>query len=279
MNFPHAFRRICVDTHASVLTEQRATISWAMQPDFDAPGPWTFTLQRGLAPTDDAWEDIATTVDQPWLYDNRPITNTIGIAIFYRIKLVDGKGVVYYSQAQEIKAYWSRYDWTLAKEITRKERFLMQTRTGVKGWLLKRKYFGDPCPLCLDPVTGQVIDPNCTDCFGTGIVGGYYEPYTFWLTMNGSQKTKKLTPDQGTTATNLEVVRALAYPSVEPNDVWVHGYTNTRYFIEPDIKVLARHRGIDLVMEYTLLEVPTKHPVYLVPIPCPNLPGSEPAQT
>ena len=275
---PHAFRRICVDTHASILTTQRATISWAMQPDFDAPGPWTFTLQRGLAPNDDAWEDIASTVDQPWLYDNRPITNMIGVAIFYRIKLVDGKGVIYYSQAQEIKAYWSRYDWTLAKEIIRKESFLMQRKTGVKGYLLKRKYFGPPCP-CTDPVTGQVIDPTCTLCFGTGILGGYYPPYAMWLTMNATQRLRQVTAEQGSIAATIESVRALAYPTVEPDDVWVHGYTNTRYFIMPDIKALARHRGIELVMEYTLNEVPTNHIVYQVPIVCPVVDGDILAQT
>ena len=262
------FRRINVDTHYSVLTTQQVTVSWAMEPSFNAPGPWEFTLQRGFAPTETVWEDIATTVDQPWLYDNRPNVNKIGVPVYYRIKLLDGNGIVYYSQIQTTKAYWGRYDWTLAKEIIRKENLLLRQKTGTSGWLLKRKYFGDKCPDCTDQTTGQVEASDCTTCYGTGITGGYYPAFEYWVTMNATQRMRKLTAEQGVVSATVETVRALAYPVVEPNDVWVNGQTNTRYFIGPDPKAVARHRGIDLVMDLTFNEVPSDHIVYQFPIVC-----------
>jgi hypothetical protein len=262
------FLRINVDTHFSVLTTQRVTVSWAMEPSFVEPGPWTFTLQRGYAPTEDAWEDIATTVDQPWLYDNRPTVNVVGTSVYYRIKLVDGNGVVYYSQVQTTSAYWTRYDWSLAKEIIRKETLLLRKKTGVRGVLLKRRYFGERCPVCTNPTTGQVESSTCTTCYGTGIVGGYYPPFEYWVTMNATQRMRKLTAEQGVIASTIESVRALAYPVPEGNDVWVNGETNQRYYVTPDIKVIARHRGISLVLDLVLNEVPTDHVIYQFPTLC-----------
>lgn len=262
------FRRIVVDTHFSVLTTQRTTVSWAMDPAFVEPGPWTFALQRGHAPTETSWENIAVVVDQPWIYDNRPIVNTIGTPTYYRIKLVDGNGVEHYSQVQVTTAYWGRYDWSLAKEIIRKETLLSRKKTGVSGWLLKRRYFGERCPVCTNQVTGQVQKSACTTCFGTGIVGGYYPAFEYWVTMNATQRMRKLTADQGLLSTTIESVRALAYPIVEGNDVWVHGDTNTRYFVSSDIKAVARHRGINLILDLVLNEVPADHIVYKFPIVC-----------
>lgn len=262
------FRRIDVDAHFSVVTTQRVTVTWAMEPSFCEPGPWAFTLQRGFAPTEDQWEDIATTTDQPWLYDNRPVLNKVGVPVYYRVKLVDGNGVEYLSQVQVCQAYWQRYDWSLAKEIIRKETMLQKKKTGVHGWLLKRRYFGDRCPVCTDPATGQVMTSNCTTCYGTGVTGGYYPGFEYWVTMNATQRMRKLTVEQGVVAATIESVRALAYPVVMANDVWVHGHTNTRYFVGADIKAIARHRGIDLIVDLVLTEVPSDHIIYQFPTPC-----------
>jgi hypothetical protein len=269
---PRIFRRISVDTHFSQLTTQRATIAWAMEPSFVEPGPWTFTLQRGFAPTEDKWEDIAIVVDQPWVYDNRPASNLVGTPVYYRIKLVDGNGVTYYSQVQVATAYWNRYDWSLAKEVIRKETLVQHNKAGVNGWVLKRRYFGERCPVCTNQVTGQIESSTCQTCYGTGIVGGYYPAYEYWVTMNASQGMRKLTADQGLISTVIETVRALAYPVAEANDIWVHGQTNTRYYIA-EVKTLARHRGIDLIVDLRLNEVPNNHIIYEFPITCPPQPS------
>lgn len=262
------FRRIVVDTHFSVLTTQRTTVSWAMEPSFVEPGPWTFTLQRGHSPTETAWEDIAVVVDQPWVYDNRPTVNTIGTPTYYRIKLVDGNDVVHYSQVQVTTAYWGRYDWSLAKEIIRKETLVLRRKAGVNGWLLKRRYFGERCPVCTNAVTGQVQNSTCTTCYGTGVVGGYYPAFEYWVTMNATQRMRRLTPEQGLMSATIESVRALAYPVVDGNDVWVNGQTNARYFISQDIKAVARHRGIDLILDVVITEAPSDHVIYQFPIAC-----------
>lgn len=263
------FKRLTVDIHYNMVTEQRVLVEWAMEKSFIAqcPGPYKFTLLRGFSPTDDNFTPLAYTIDQPWLYDNDPVLPQKGVDVFYKVILEDAGGNQYTSQAVHASTYWSRYDWTLAREIIRKETMVMRKRAGVCGWLLKARVFGALCP-CTDPDTGQKMSPDCVECYGTGIVGGYYPPFEYWVIMNPTQRLKKLDADQGLITRNIETVRALAYPSPLSNDIWVNANTDQRYVVGSDIVAAARHRGIDLILNLRLEERPRSDPIYAFPIPC-----------
>ena len=262
------FKRLTVDAHFNPIVKRRILVDWALSKEFDAPGPYTVTLQRGYATNDDSFIDVAVTVDQPWLYDNSPAWPGKGLDVFYRVKLVDGEGREYVSQPASAGSHWSRYDWTIAKEIIRKEHLVLRKRAGVKGWLLKRRLWGDICAACADPETGQINEPNCTNCYGTGIDGGYYDPLEYWVIMNPTQRLKKLDAQQGLKTQTIETVRSLAYPRPVGADVWVNAYTDQRYVVMGDVAATARHRGVDLVLNLRLEERDRSEPMYLVPVPC-----------
>lgn len=264
------FKRLALDVQGAVAAENRVLVEWALEPTAVGriPGPYTFTLERGYAATDDGFTPVAITVDQPWAYDNNPIFPQKGNTdVFYRVVLTDGEGVTYTSQAQAVGVYWGRYDFSLAREIIRKETLLLRKRAGVQGWLLKRRIFGAACE-CVNPNTGQIENPNCPSCYGTGIDGGFYEPFEYWVLMNPSQRMKKLDGDQGLLTETIETVRALAYPRPAANDIWVHHHTDQRFVIQGDISAIARHRGIDLVLNLRLQERGRSEPIYQVPVPC-----------
>jgi hypothetical protein len=265
------FHRLTVETHFNMITDKRVLVEWALEKDFiaAAPGPYKFTLYRGYAANDDNFEAIAYTFDQPWLYDNNPQLPLKGMDVFYKVLLEDSAGNQYWSQAAHGTTYWERYDWTIAREIIRKEHLLQRKRAGTKGWLLKRRLWGEKCPAdCVDPITDQVNYAHCDECYGTGILGGYYDPIEYWIIMNPSQRIKKLDPNQGLTTTIIETVRALAYPAPATNDIWVHAHTDQRYNVMEDISAIARHRGINLVLNLRLKERSRSESIYKVPTPC-----------
>jgi hypothetical protein len=264
------FQRLTVDTKFNLITNQRVMVSWVFTRDFTAPGPYTFTLQRatGVTTNESDWQDIAQCVDQPWIYDNSPLSSTLQIPVYYRVILVDGDGVRYVSQAVTEEAYWDRYDWQIAKEIVRKESMLLRKRSGVRGWLLKRRTFGDACTQCTDPVTGQILNSQCTACYGTGVEGGYFEPFEYWIALDPAERKTRLDPEAGYMTVVVETARALAYPIPQPNDLWVNSHTNNRYVIQGDIVAVARHRGIDLVLNLRLKLLETAHVAYQFPTPC-----------
>lgn len=263
------FKRITVDVHFSPIVSRQVLVAWALEPSFVEQGPYTFTVYRADAPSQDLADltPVARVVDQPWAYDNGLAALESTHDVFYRVVLEDGNGRTYESQTAVGTSYWSRYDWTLAREIIRKETLLLQKRAGVKGYLLKRRTFGDPCP-CADPETEQLMDPDCEDCYGTPFKDGYYPPFVYWVLMNPTTSVVKLDADAGLLSASLETVRALAYPIPEPGDVWVHAHTDQRFVIQGEITALARHRGIDLVLQLQLSEADRSHPIYKVPIPC-----------
>lgn len=262
-----AFERLTVDAYFNRITSNRVLVEWAMAKDFLAPGPYTFTLYRGYAVDDPHPVALATTVDQPWLYDNNPIWPQKGTDVYYWVVMVDGEGHVYQSQAVSGSTYWDSYDWTLARDIVRKEHMVMRKRAGTKGWLVKRRQWGDPCP-DIDPVTGEINNPFGPPCYGTNFLGGYYDPIEYWVIINPTQRLAKLDANQGLVTQTIETVRALAYPTPEPLDFWAHANTGQRFIVLGDISAIARHRGIDLILDLRLEERARSDPIYSFPLPC-----------
>lgn len=260
------FKRLNIEVHFHLVAQNAVFISWALNREFRQPGPYVFTLYRSRSSTGDAKKEVASVVDQPFMYDYNPMFGTHEKSVYYAVKLKDGTGAEYWSQWAPVEQYWEHKDWLLAREIIRKETLLMKKRVGVKGFLLKRKTYGDPCMDCTDPNTGSVTNPSCAGCYGTGIEGGYYSPLELWVTMNPSQSLQKLTNDQGVITANVETVRALAYPQADPNDIWVNANTNNRYRVLEDAAAIARHRGIDLIMNIRIEELPSSSPVYNIPV-------------
>jgi hypothetical protein len=265
------FARVAIDAHFNAIAHNRVLVEWAMDRSFRAAGPYTFTLLRGYAINDDNYVPVAETLDQPWAYDRNPIYPSQGTEIYYKVKLVDGDGEIYYSEAACLTSYWNHYDYTIGREVLRKESLLLYKRAGVRGWLFKRRGWGELCTAdgCTDPDTGEVNNPECLECYGTGIVGGYYDPLEYWVIMNPTQVIKKLDADKGLLIENMETVRCLAYPSPSANDVWVQFGSNQRYVVQADIATVARHRGIDLVLNMRLEERPRSDIIYQLPTPCP----------
>ena len=261
------FKRIDVEQSFNVVAKQSVLVAWVMNPGFTAPGPYRFKLQRGHAANDDRWADISETVDQPWLYDRLTKQLPFDGSTFYRVLLTDGRGTEYVSQTAALQTDWGHYDWRLVREILRKEQLLMSKRGGATGWLLKRRIWGDQCTTCLDPNTNTVRDGHCPVCFGTGLVGGYYAAMPYMTIVDPSQRLKRLTGDQGLTTTVMETVRALAWPSPEQNDIWVNARTNRRSRILEDIANIAVHRGVPLVLNLHLQELPNTDVVYDIPTP------------
>lgn len=261
------FKRLLIENHFSLVSERRIIVYWVMSDSFAGPGPYTFTLQRGRAANDDSWVDVATVVDQPWLYDNNVILRAFDGSTFYRVKLVDGDKTVYYSQPIPVTTAWDHADWRRMKEITRKE-LLVRRLAGTKGWLLKRRQFGAVCP-CVDPNSDQLAG-SCPICYGTSIVGGYYPALEYSQLKQPEQRMKRLTGEQGLVTTVLNTGEFLAWPMPEQNDIWVNAYANLRFRIESDITVASDWRGVNMKLNLRLTELPNTDVVYTVPTPVPT---------
>jgi hypothetical protein len=104
-------------------------------------------------------------------------TRTLGLTALYKIVGIDNVGNRY--EVNNIGAtHVDSKAGLLAKELHRRERVLYKTHpySRVDVIILMRKNSGNICPECGDincPTSGPNI--SCANCYGTGIVGGYFK--------------------------------------------------------------------------------------------------------
>jgi hypothetical protein len=251
-------------------------VTWDLRPDFNDPGPFTFQLQvgrSGVATADD-WEDVGMSI-QDTFYAIDPDQRVFGKTNWthYRVVLSDSAGI-YYSNPQSGVGALGVRGWRLAREVTRKES-IRHRFASTRGFLLKRKYHGTKCPVCLDYQTGEVRQPYCATCYGTKWVGGYYLPLPCVYADLGLDAHHTQIDAGGRTQTTDSVAvmaRMLGAPQLGEDDVWVSEDDDRRYYVHRIVNQ-AEFRGVPIVIVAELRVVPFSDTVYQITIPdhLPNI--------
>jgi hypothetical protein len=253
-------------------------VTWGLGRSFCDPGPYLFELQWAET-TNGTWETVQTgpISDTYFAVDETRRLFAKEIESYYRVIMTTGT-TTYISYAKGANSFWSKRDWLLGREICRKERLLAKKFVGWEGYLLKRKIWGPKCPRCADFDTDEVNESCCTICFGTGVVGGYWEGYpTFVYNMEGGPTQFKEFEDNTNMKEDvmMQNMRILAYPHISTNDIFVHTGSGRRYFVRP-VKVGATVKGVPIIYRVTLALIPYTDPAYTVPItPVPPEPYDE----
>ncbi len=192
-------------------------IYWGIEPSFGEPTPWNFTVQWGTAGTGD-WTNITTVSDAFTATDPQQREYSALFDGFYRVQLTTDAGNTYSSLPSNYPSEWTTRDLRIVDELRRKELLLYRKREGVKCWILYRKHWGEECS-CVDSTTGEVTDPSCTDCYGTGFVGGYYAPHQTYCFIQEAGTAVRT--GRGTTAYNSAQARIVPIPPVCKYDILI----------------------------------------------------------
>lgn len=245
-------------------------IEWQLKSNFSDTGPYVFQIQVGRTglPDADDWENVGATVTNGFfgldpsvrLYGKFPWTH-------YRIKLVTANNT-YYSVPQPALGNLSKLDWNRAREIIRMETVRLQRGTGKDGYLLKRRLFGEPCS-CIDKQTKEILKPHHLECYGTGIVGGYFEPYPcVFVELDNIKHRSHLDAGagRGTIDDDTRVTgRMLNIPQIFSYDVWVDKDTDNRWLFHT-INSVGEVRSLPIILKVEMRKLPYSHPVYNIRI-------------
>jgi hypothetical protein len=241
-------------------------VEWTLVKGFKDTGIYTFQVQVGTTGSNlsDDWVDVGTpVVDTYFKLDT--IKRLYGKFAWthYRIKLTTDQDT-YYSHPQSILGTLDFHRWNRARELVRLESLRLKHLAGQEGYLLKRKHFGTACS-CLDPQTQEVLDAQHDICYGTGIVGGYYEPIPcFYVEQSRSNSNNNLDAGQmrGTIDDSAIVTgRMINIPQIYSMDVWVDRDTDKRWLIR-GITNLVEVQTLPLVLSVEMRLLPYGHPVY-----------------
>jgi len=243
-------------------------VEWELSSSFSDPAPYEFQLQVGRTASNDAddWTNIGSPVVNAFYSidaDQRVWGNVQWT--HYRVKLTTVNGV-YYSPPEPALGALSRIDWRRGREIRRKEELrFRKTPAGTEGYLLKRRIYGERCT-CIDEMTHECRNPQHVDCYGTGILGGYFDAIgCSWVEFTLRQTRTHQDLSRGTVNDVAVPARMLYWPQPNSYDVWVNATSDERWIIH-EVSSIAEIRGIPLVANVGLRLVPFGDIIYDIPV-------------
>lgn len=243
-------------------------VQWEVHPSFTDPGPYEYQLQFGRTGNLDAddWEAVGLTAfnvsflidDDTRLYGKTNWTH-------YRVCLTTPVAK-YFSRPIAALGNLGFQDRRIFMEIMRAQQIQLRKSDGSEGFLLKRRLFGPPCDAdCIFEPTKEVINPQCSKCFGSGFAGGYFDPVScIYVALSPNSSHNNL--DGGKVVGTIEegaVVkgRMLAVPAVFENDVWVDKKNDHRWYIHR-IKNVVELRNIPIAIDVEFRFAPFTDPIY-----------------
>lgn len=247
-------------------------IAWELNDHFVAtnPPPHTFQLQVGRTanPLADDWEPVGVPATDTWfLIDDSQRVFGKTQWTHYRICLATATQTLF-SQPQPAYGFLDFREQRLYLEIIRKE--LLRFRyTGQEGYLLKRKLYGLACASCTDQQTGEVRDPDCPTCLGTGFMQGYFPPMEcIFADVDPISRRDELDAGQmrGTINDIVTSARMLAAPHLNAEDVWVQRRGDQRWYVQRVIHT-SEMQGTPIVAKVELRLAPYSDSIYNVFIP------------
>jgi hypothetical protein len=184
--------------------------------------------------------------------------------VYYRVVMVVG-GETYNSKPERTIGVWNKHDWLIARDVVRKEYLRLKRYVGTFGYLLRKREHGVPCTDCQDFDTEETISANCGGCFGTGIIGGYYDAIPYYVDLSGTASQRDVQSPFGDVDNRRRSARAVAYPMVTTYDLWIDADKNKRYVIR-QVEMSVEIKGRPLVYNFELRELPANAIEYQIPL-------------
>lgn len=265
----NVFTRVSVYPHQP----EGVLIEWELHPKFNPIGSYTFTVEYSRSGNQNSgeWSDLGTVTNKTgamFLFKDLKKRAYSTFALwFYRIRLDVGSHR-FYSEPISSLGSLNRQDNLIFQKIVRDETLRLCKKVGHRGYLLRRKYWGERAST-VSTDTYEVLNPTSTEDYGTGFKGGYWQPMVFWVDINANNVQKVVKSEIGTLDNKAVVARGLAFPLPRSNDIWVDCATGLRHRID-SVSIIAKVRHLPVVTQFQLNEIPPTHVIYQFPLTKPD---------
>jgi hypothetical protein len=192
--------------------------------------PVTFLLERSGSP-EGPWETAVSGSTNYYFYDHEPISHlSLHRQVYYRVTATAGT-VTAVSAPRLIGDNLPKRQRLLRKKIQRDIAVQFRVGSGIEFAIFKRRRWGTRCTVCFDALTKTVLNSKCLTCFGTGFVGGYFEPVRV-LARKGVTNIQTEIAPQGVVEVNQTRFVVLDYPRLEPDDLVCEVRQDRRYVVK-----------------------------------------------
>ena len=241
MSTPRPFKQVSISPQYGV----GHVIQWDLDPVFNDPGPYVFSVDIAEDPEFRFVIRSITANDNFFAIDSTRSAQAFNLKLMYRVKLVSKKASYFSPVLYLYSNETDRHKYLQAAEIIRKEG-LLSVKSGYPCWILKRRAFGQIEKKNVDPITGIPRADNTQD-FGTGVNGGYYPPLKSLYRRDSYNQEVKL-EESGLGVTEKAVMGAslLSFPLLSVHDVLVDK-DDLRYHVSNVVQRL--YPGTNIVMK------------------------------
>lgn len=235
-------------------------IQWKVDPNQMPPGPWTFTVERSESPQG-PFETLGTVVDNTAYFDSLP-THHIMRYWYYRVSLQVRGSCCFISEPEANLTSMSTLNKRLKGEVETMRndlRVLLQADNGVKIQIFKKRNFGQRCTSCRSGLLDLAVYPNCTKCFGTKFLEGFYNPITTLAYFN-DPPTQEGLDQEGETELRVFQIKMLESPLLTVDDIIFEPDTGQLYEVKN--VMTTRRKRVIIHQEVNLSELARSHQFY-----------------
>lgn len=251
----------------AIRTHGGTVVAWELDRRFRANSPFTFTVKASKSGVGD-WTTVATVEDTCLAVDAYRHLYGVAPLLFYQVTLTDADGNTYDSKVHQMIADFNPHDTAIIRDTVRKENLRNMKFAGQHGYLLKRRRWGEACTACTDFDSDEVINAKCTVCYGTGFVGGYFEPVHYWISPSEPGKRRRTTTQpesQGVVEDRVRQGRGMNCPWLDTEDLWIESNSDRRYIVQSVGEIT--YRGLAIIFDPIELRLaPATDIVYSVPL-------------
>lgn len=163
---------------------------------------------------------------------------------YYRVRAVEFQGAVAVQTFTSDVITWHGDLDLVGVYVVDEHLFLERYVAGVPVMIFKKRREGLNCPECWDNVLKRVTKSNCTTCYGTGRLGGYYPPIEAWMLIDPDPTLAQVT-DWGRSQPDQVDVQFTNYPLLVDDDVIVEMRTDKRWKVS-NVRQAEKNRTIVL---------------------------------
>jgi formylmethanofuran dehydrogenase subunit E len=198
----------------------RVLVRWDLEKTAQDLKDVYFDVYRGESPSE--MTKINTTklsaLDVHEYVDNSVILLSINKNYYYKVIASEYfRGTPVKSFESEPMTWQGKLD-LVSMYIVEEHLFAFRYIFGTPALLFKKKNEGVRCNNCWDSVLKRVTKSNCSVCYGTGFIGGYYKQSSHWMHFSPDPTTAQVA-DFGVREPSQCDVEFVNYPLLQMGDI------------------------------------------------------------
>jgi len=188
-------------------------------------GPWELLTH---APLNDAYFYVDDEQSAP--HDGSdPSLFSLRRTLYYRVTVESTGGEVASDDSLNIPPLDRRREG-IWRKLVRDAQLMLKKGNGTEVAVLKKRTWGEPCTNCRTAMQ-RTARSHCSVCFGTGFVGGYWNPVYTWANRGTAPVDVQITQEGKTEVHQLQGILGFV-PEVAVDDVLCFLRDNKRYRID-----------------------------------------------